>query len=478
MTRGRAQLFALLLGLTIAARLPAQTLAHKGWAGSGMTVEPWWQHAVFYRIDPLSFQDSNGDGYGDLNGITARLPYLDTLGVDAILLSPFELEHTGAEPFDSLYGTAEDFDRLEQEAARLKIRIVVDLPLRAADTPEQMASAARFWLTRGVGGLRITQALDAPALSPAQLAEKLRALRGILASFRGERVLLSDQPSPTPDVPLPRAASRRQPAMARADLTIDLRLAQHRVLDAQALRELLLQQSTTSFQLIESDAPDFIRSDTRLAGASSPDDADLQARLLATVLFTSRDAPLLDFGQELGMASRGTDPSPMQWGQSATDHGFSQGVPWVDEGPNEATHNAVFEDADPDSILNWYRKLAALRHTSAALNAGSFDLLASPNPDLVLWLRRARGSAPVLVVVNASARYNVLSLATLTPQLKRLGVESESRPVHTLATTSPELAKAISASSLALPAGTVWIGEVQPQAGLESIVLPAHHSRH
>src|ERR1700729_2325342 len=51
--------------------------------------QPWWQHAVIYEIYPRSFQDSNGDGVGDLNGIARRLDYLQALGVDAIWLAPF-----------------------------------------------------------------------------------------------------------------------------------------------------------------------------------------------------------------------------------------------------------------------------------------------------------------------------------------------------------------------------------------------------
>jgi alpha-glucosidase len=59
-----------------------------------MTEEPqveaeWWKTAVIYQIYPRSFQDSNGDGVGDLNGIRRRLPYLAGLGVDAIWVSPF-----------------------------------------------------------------------------------------------------------------------------------------------------------------------------------------------------------------------------------------------------------------------------------------------------------------------------------------------------------------------------------------------------
>src|SRR5579863_4146 len=48
----------------------------------------WWKHAVIYEIYPRSFQDSNSDGVGDLNGITQRLDYLQTLGIDAIWISP------------------------------------------------------------------------------------------------------------------------------------------------------------------------------------------------------------------------------------------------------------------------------------------------------------------------------------------------------------------------------------------------------
>ncbi|NLJ45319.1 MAG: hypothetical protein GX430_02005, partial [Treponema sp.] len=50
---------------------------------------PWWKDAVFYQIYPRSFQDSNGDGVGDLRGIESRLDYLAGLGVDALWISPF-----------------------------------------------------------------------------------------------------------------------------------------------------------------------------------------------------------------------------------------------------------------------------------------------------------------------------------------------------------------------------------------------------
>ena len=55
---------------------------------NGATPNPWWSNAVVYQIYPRSFQDTNGDGFGDLKGITSRLDYLADLGVDVLWLSP------------------------------------------------------------------------------------------------------------------------------------------------------------------------------------------------------------------------------------------------------------------------------------------------------------------------------------------------------------------------------------------------------
>ncbi len=80
-------------GCLAALLLSATSIAAAGQASASTatqtaTVLDWWKNAVFYEIYPRSFQDSNGDGIGDLNGITQRLDYLKQLGVDAIWLSP------------------------------------------------------------------------------------------------------------------------------------------------------------------------------------------------------------------------------------------------------------------------------------------------------------------------------------------------------------------------------------------------------
>jgi alpha-glucosidase len=99
----------------------------------------WWREGVFYQIYPRSFQDSNGDGVGDLPGIVGRLDHLngrdDSLGIDAIWLSPFYrspmadfgYDVSDYRDVDPTFGTLADFDRLLKEAHARDIRVIVDL---------------------------------------------------------------------------------------------------------------------------------------------------------------------------------------------------------------------------------------------------------------------------------------------------------------------------------------------------------------
>ena len=101
------------------------------------TKKDWWKQAVVYQIYPKSFQDSNGDGIGDLPGILSRLDYLQTLGVDALWLSPvfaspqadngYDISDYRA--IDPLFGDMEDMRTLIREARRRGIVILLDLVL-------------------------------------------------------------------------------------------------------------------------------------------------------------------------------------------------------------------------------------------------------------------------------------------------------------------------------------------------------------
>ena len=95
---------------------------------------PWWHGAAIYQIYPRSFADSNGDGIGDLPGVTAHLDYVAALGVDAIWLSPFftsPMRDFGYDisnycDVDKIFGTLDDFDRLLKRAHELGLRVIID----------------------------------------------------------------------------------------------------------------------------------------------------------------------------------------------------------------------------------------------------------------------------------------------------------------------------------------------------------------
>jgi alpha-glucosidase len=97
-------------------------------------MDNWWRGAVIYQIYPRSFQDSNGDGVGDLRGILSRLEHVASLGVDAIWLSPIftsPMEDMGYDvsnytDVDPLFGTLQDFDALIEKAHELGLKIIID----------------------------------------------------------------------------------------------------------------------------------------------------------------------------------------------------------------------------------------------------------------------------------------------------------------------------------------------------------------
>ncbi len=99
--------------------------------------EDWWRGAVIYEIYPRSFQDSNGDGTGDLAGITRRLPYVAALGADAVWVAPFfrsPMKDFGYDvsaytDVDPMFGTIRDFEAMVTEAHRLGLKVIMDLVL-------------------------------------------------------------------------------------------------------------------------------------------------------------------------------------------------------------------------------------------------------------------------------------------------------------------------------------------------------------
>src|SRR5580692_10535761 len=94
----------------------------------------WWQRGVIYQIYPRSFQDSNGDGIGDLRGIIQRLDYFSSLGIDATWISPiypspmadFGYDVSDYCAIDSIFGDLQDFDRLVASAHKRGLKVILD----------------------------------------------------------------------------------------------------------------------------------------------------------------------------------------------------------------------------------------------------------------------------------------------------------------------------------------------------------------
>ena len=118
---------------------------------NGATPNPWWANAVVYQIYPRSFQDTNGDGLGDLRGITSRLDYLEDLGVDVLWLSPVYkspqddngYDIADYQDIDPMFGTLDDMDRLIEQAHKRGIKIVMDLVVNHTSDEHAWFQASR-----------------------------------------------------------------------------------------------------------------------------------------------------------------------------------------------------------------------------------------------------------------------------------------------------------------------------------------------
>ena len=136
-----------------------------------MPVSEWWRSAAFYQIYVRSFQDSNGDGVGDLPGIRSRLPHLQQLGIDALWLTPFypspQADHgydvADYTDVDPQFGTLDDFDAPVADAHERGIKVTIDIvPNHTSDqhpwfrnaisAPEQPWHRARYMFRPGKDG--------------------------------------------------------------------------------------------------------------------------------------------------------------------------------------------------------------------------------------------------------------------------------------------------------------------------------------
>ncbi|MGA7294136.1 MAG: alpha-glucosidase [Terriglobales bacterium] len=165
---------------------------------------------------------------------------------------------------------------------------------------------------------------------------------------------------------------------------------------------------------------DIVRSYNRYGDGRHNDEI---AKLMGAFYLTLRGTPIMYYGEEIGMANndpkrredvkdpmgrigwpkdkgRDGERTPMQWNTSE-NAGFSKATPWLPVPPSYKTHNVATESKDPNSILNLYKKVLALRHTNEALLDGSYTALNQDDPNVMSYLRSYKGKA-VLVALNMS----------------------------------------------------------------------------
>jgi alpha-glucosidase len=547
--------------------------------------DPWWKHAVFYEIYPRSFQDSDGDGIGDLNGITQRLDYLQSLGVDAIWLSPiypspqvdFGYDISDYENIDPQYGTLADFDRLVAEAKKRNIRILMDMVMNhtsdkhkwfvesasSKDNPKRdwyiwrdgkpggtppnnppnnwisefghsawqydpktnqyyyhrfyaqqpdlnwrnpavekaMFDSVRFWLDRGVAGFRfdaIPTLFEDPALRDAkelegtnaygdrkqehdmydnlpEVHDVMRRLRTLADQYPGDRVLIGETYLPNiQELDKWYGGARRD----ELQLPMDMQVGFTNKLDANLLRQRINDAETKIHDnqpLFVFDNHDNIRSWDRYGDGVHN---EAIAKLIATLLLTSRSTALMYYGEELGMVTtpptrvedvkdpigvtgwpqekgRDGERTPMQWDNSKNAGFSTSNTTWLPAPPSYHTTNAKMEENQPNSLLNWHKQLIALRRTDPALRNGNMVMIDVNNPSVLSFIRQdAAGKPSILVSLNCTSQPQPLFVDPT--YAKALG-----QSVQTVLTSDPSLQHVTSLSSITLPPYGSWIGRLK-----------------
>lgn len=486
----------------------------------------WWRGAVIYQIYPWSFLDSNGDGIGDLTGITAKLDYVADLGVDGIWLSPFftsPMKDFGYDvadyrDVDPRFGTLADFDRLLARAHELGLRVVIDqvyshtsdqhpwfLESRASrDNPkadwyvwadprldgtapnnwlsvfggvawewdprrrqyylhnflreqpdlnlhhpqvqDAIIAVAEFWLGRGVDGFRLDVAnfymhdpdlrdnpprphprpvkkyyLQRPVFNrsrPENMAFIAR-LRGVVDRYPGAMTVAeisSDVPVPTM-IEYTDGLDRLHTAYSFILLKQDFG-ARH----IRKTLEDMLSLSTEAWPSWAFSNHDVVRVATRWGGVEP---SPALVKLLLAVLVSLRGTAFLYQGEELGLPQsevpreclrdpdgitfwpehKGRDGcrTPMPWRADAAFAGFSSVEPWL---PVEPAHRPLAVDAqeaDPDSVLHFTRRLLRWRKGRPVLADGSIRFFDAPEP--VLAFERAGRGERLICIFNLGRQH-------------------------------------------------------------------------
>jgi alpha-glucosidase len=202
---------------------------------------------------------------------------------------------------------------------------------------------------------------------------------------------------------------------------------------------------------------------------------DAIAKVMAGLYLTLRGTPLMYYGEEIGMTNndpkrredvkdpigklgwpkekgRDGERTPMQW-DASQNAGFSETKPWLPVPSSYKTHNVATELENSDSILNFYKRVLALRHENSALREGDYIALNENDPNVLSYLRRYKDEA-VLVVLNMSASSQKVSFDLTSQGLK-------ASKATTVLTTGKANRQSASLRSVSLEPFEVYIGKIE-----------------
>ena len=532
---------------------------------------PWYQHAVFYEIYPRSFMDSNGDGIGDLNGIAAKLDYLKALGVDAIWIAPcfpspqvdFGYDVSDYQNIDPMFGTLDDFDRLQKLGEAHDIKIILDFVVnhtsdqhpwfldsrssrsapkrdwyiwregKSGNPPnnwisnfggsawqwdsttqqyyyhyfyvqqpdlnwrnpavvDAMYGTTEWWYQRGVAGFRL-DAVDSlyedPALrdnpvlpgtndfgDPKIENKYTQALPEVHTALQGLRTVANKYNAVLIGETWTDNVAQLEPYYGAANdelqMPMDLLLTKLKF-SAPVFREHIdAVEATGEWPVFVIGNHDIVRSWNRYGDGQHNDQV---AKDMAAMFLTLRGTPILYYGDEIGMQNndptrredvkdpigrlgwpkekgRDGERTPMQW-NSEPNAGFTTGTPWNSIPETYKTYNVADELKDPNSILNWYKQLLALRRSNLALLDGDYFGLNEKDPNVLSYLRKSATDA-LIVIINMSA-----APQTVNFRLSKQGLNVKS--AKTLLTTQPSLQNNSSVAQISLEPFAVYIASLK-----------------
>ncbi len=381
-----------------------------------------------------------------------------------------------------------------------------DLNWRNPAVEKAMFDGMKFWMDRGIAGFRLDavptlfedpQGRDEPetggtnAQNDPNLNDKytsnlpevhgvIQRMRTMVEKYPGNRVLIGETYLPnTAALDQWYGGAKHNELQLPMDFLIGFPSRDHgSKLDAAYLRQYVTEAATElhgSQPLFVFDNHDNVRSEDRYGDGVHNAQID---KVIAALLFTSKATALMYYGEELGMPTttptkvsdvkdpigitgwpkekgRDGERTPMQWDGSPQSGFSSNAATWLPVPTNFVSLNVATESADPGSLLNWHKKLIAMRRLNPALHDGGVVMLDTSNPNVMSYVRTApAGAKPVVVSLNMSAEAQTVNL-----DLASAGVKGTT--VSPLAVDGDGLATATGVTGLMLPAYGSFVAEVQ-----------------